>query len=103
MGVLSRLFADRKTGKVPHWLGVMTTVLFNAMWMSYDGVFKKWFGDGERTQVVEGGDGDGAAAGQQKWNVWSGYGRRRRSSFVLPGQGLGAARDEEKDRLLADW
>ncbi|KAH7027527.1 uncharacterized protein B0I36DRAFT_327275 [Microdochium trichocladiopsis] len=106
----SRLFADKDTGRVPSWLGVAMTVLMNLMWMVYDGVFKKWFGDGERTEQKpddDGGDDADEVNGtkvNQKWNLWSGYGRRdRRSSFVLPGQGLGAVCDEEKNRLLDDW
>ncbi|KZL67320.1 gliotoxin biosynthesis protein [Colletotrichum incanum] len=45
-----------KEGKVPLWLGVTLGVIFNLLWMTYDGVLKPVFGDGERTQ--EEGDED---------------------------------------------
>ncbi|MCJ1309945.1 hypothetical protein MMC25_003606 [Agyrium rufum] len=53
-------------GKAPAWLLKLSRVVFWAMWMSYDGLFKPMFGDGERT--VEGGkagDGDGDGDGDR--------------------------------------
>ncbi|KAK1833746.1 hypothetical protein QBC39DRAFT_253796 [Podospora conica] len=81
----SRVFADDK-GKVPPWVAAATTVMFNLVWMSYDGVAESIFGDGERT--VE-GDGEGKE-------------RRRASSrrySQLRGGG-GQLVDEEKTGLL---
>ncbi len=45
---LGKLFAD-DDGKIPAWLVGIMTILFRAVWGSYDLVFKKMFGDGERT------------------------------------------------------
>lgn len=39
-----------KEGKVPLWLGVSLSVVFNMLWMGYDAVLKRVFGDGERTE-----------------------------------------------------
>lgn len=36
-------------GRTPKWFQRLTAIIFAAMWLSYDGVFKKVFGDGERT------------------------------------------------------
>jgi len=46
---LSRIFADDK-GRIPKWLVILSNSMFAAIWASYDGLFKKVFGDGERTQ-----------------------------------------------------
>ena len=53
---LGRLFADDK-GRTPGWLRELTGGIFKACWSSYDGFFKRIFGDGERT--VTDGDNDG--------------------------------------------
>ncbi|KAM5347873.1 hypothetical protein ACJ41O_007697 [Fusarium nematophilum] len=53
---LSKILAD-KDGKIPRWLAITVTVLFNVTWMTYDSVFKPVFGDGERTE--DPGDGKG--------------------------------------------
>lgn len=45
---LNKRFAD-DSGKSPKWLTVLTGTIFSAMWASYDGFFKRMFGDGERT------------------------------------------------------
>ncbi|KAJ4987844.1 gliotoxin biosynthesis protein [Stagonosporopsis vannaccii] len=45
---LSRRLQDDK-GRAPKWFQRLTTMIFAGMWLSYDGVFKKVFGDGERT------------------------------------------------------
>ena len=45
---LSQKLQDKK-GRVPWWVGKLTAMVFGCMWLSYDGVFKKAFGDGERT------------------------------------------------------
>ena len=57
---LARMFHD-KSGRSPEWLQRFTGVMFRGVWISYDGVFKRVFGDGERTQ--EGGGGK-----QDSWN-----------------------------------
>lgn len=53
---LNSVFGD-EDGKAPAWLVAVTGALFRGMWMSYDGVFYKLFGDGERT-VYEDEDED---------------------------------------------
>lgn len=53
---LSRKLQDDK-GRAPKWFAAMTAMVFKGMWVSYDGVFKGVFGDGERTI----GDDTGAA------------------------------------------
>ena len=45
---LNSTFAD-ENGKAPAWLVAVTGAVFRGMWTSYDGVFLKLFGDGERT------------------------------------------------------
>lgn len=45
---ISRRLQDKK-GRAPKWLARLTALIFAGMWLSYDGVFKKTFGDGERT------------------------------------------------------
>ncbi|KAF2184995.1 hypothetical protein K469DRAFT_708255 [Zopfia rhizophila CBS 207.26] len=44
-------------GRSPKWLTVLSGWLFAGMWRSYDGGFRKVFGDGERTEEQE-GDGE---------------------------------------------
>ena len=39
----------RKDGTYPPWFAKFATAVFTACWASYDGVFCKLFGDGERT------------------------------------------------------
>lgn len=55
---LGRLFADKK-GKMPSWLAKLSNLVFAAAWFSYDHMFKKLFGDGERTQKVDEEQADG--------------------------------------------
>ncbi|KAF2831998.1 hypothetical protein CC86DRAFT_365904 [Ophiobolus disseminans] len=45
---LSRQLQDEK-GRAPKWFAFLTALVFKGMWVSYDGAFKKVFGDGERT------------------------------------------------------
>lgn len=45
---LAKLLADER-GRSPAWLTSLLNIYFNACWMSYDLVFKRIFGDGERT------------------------------------------------------
>lgn len=52
---LNGRFADER-GKSPKWLVALTGAIFKGAWVSYDGVFKRVFGDGERTQD-EGSEG----------------------------------------------
>lgn len=58
---LSRKMQDKK-GRAPWWLGQLSALLFAGMWLSYDQVFRKGFGDGERTV------GDEAIRGEQYRN-----------------------------------
>lgn len=45
---LSKQFSDEK-GRAPKWVANMSALVFKGMWTSYDGAFKRSFGDGERT------------------------------------------------------
>ncbi|KAI1336902.1 hypothetical protein F5Y15DRAFT_418470 [Xylariaceae sp. FL0016] len=49
---LGKLVADER-GTAPRWLAMTMTVVFNFMWILYDGILKKFFGDGERTMEDE--------------------------------------------------
>jgi hypothetical protein len=46
---LGKIFAD-KQGKLPAWLTKISNFMFTAVWLSYDSLFKRTFGDGERTE-----------------------------------------------------
>ncbi|KAL7628826.1 hypothetical protein AAE478_000341 [Parahypoxylon ruwenzoriense] len=86
---LSSLLAD-KDGAVPRWLAVSSTVSINLMWMAYDGFFKPWFGDGERTIEEDDRDSD-ASIGRDTG--------RRDPSMIRNEHVWGS----EKSLLLADW
>lgn len=45
---LNKVFGD-ENGQAPAWLVAVTGVVFRGMWTSYDAVFFRLFGDGERT------------------------------------------------------
>ena len=45
---LNGIFGD-ENGQAPAWLVAVTGAIFRGMWTSYDGVFFRLFGDGERT------------------------------------------------------
>lgn len=44
-----------KDGRIPDWLAKLIGILFTLMWGTYDGGFKRVFGDGERTGYKEDG------------------------------------------------
>lgn len=46
---LSSLFAD-KHGRSPQWVASYGNLVFGAVWLCYDFIFKPVFGDGERTE-----------------------------------------------------
>lgn len=46
--MLGQALAD-ENGRMPGWLAVCASLTFRAMWASYDLLFKRVFGDGERT------------------------------------------------------
>lgn len=48
--VLTKVLAGGD-GRAPHWILVLQRGLMTLMWASYDGGFKKMFGDGERTEI----------------------------------------------------
>lgn len=52
---LGSMFAD-KNGVLPGWLKMLTAAVFKSCWISYDGMFKPLFGDGERSIPDGGGD-----------------------------------------------
>lgn len=78
----SKLFPS-KDGKMPRWLAIMMTVLFNIIWMSYDVFYKPTFGDGERTEDGEEKNLD---------SVWSSWKSEKVSQV-----------DEEKVGLLSEY
>ncbi len=55
---LYSVFGD-ESGQAPAWLVALSGAIFRGMWTSYDGVFIKLFGDGERT-LYEDEDDDNA-------------------------------------------
>lgn len=59
---LSRTLQDKK-GRAPWWFAKLSAMLFAGMWMSYDGLFKGLFGDGERTV------GDELLWRKENWNT----------------------------------
>ncbi|KAF6837247.1 hypothetical protein CMUS01_05092 [Colletotrichum musicola] len=69
-----------RDGKLPGWVDTALAVVFNLLWIVYDSVLKRVFGDGERT-IEDNGDG-------------AGYRRRR---FWRDGR---VGTDEEKVGLL---
>jgi hypothetical protein len=86
-----RWFADGR-GRSPPWVVTATTVVLNLVWMSYDYVGKKLFGDGERTE--DGGERETEAVAPLK---------ARRASFASGLRGKGEVVDEEKRALLDDY
>lgn len=78
---MSRRLQDDK-GRAPKWFARLSAMIFAGMWLSYDGVFKKAFGDGERT------------IGDEMDGEWKGtpYTCKEPSSYS----------DAEKDGLLED-
>lgn len=58
---LGRALAD-EDGRMPSWLAACTSMVFRVMWGSYDLLFKRVFGDGERT--VEGEESSRVGAGK---------------------------------------
>lgn len=48
MLTLAKIVAD-KDGRTPKWHARIMDVLFKGVWWSYDGVYKRVYGDGERT------------------------------------------------------
>jgi hypothetical protein len=79
-----RVFADAK-GRSPAWMMGFSTVVMNLVWVSYDALGKRAFGDGERT--MEEGEGQEGVRG-------------RRGSFASALRGKEEAVDEEKKGLL---
>lgn len=49
---LNKVFGD-ENGQAPAWLVAVTGVIFRGMWTSYDKVFFRIFGDGERTHYKD--------------------------------------------------
>lgn len=83
----SRLVSD-KDGNMPRWMAVTMVVLMNLMWMSYDAVFVKLFGDGERTMEDDDDDDGERVATRRRKNRW----------LQMEGGTM-----NEKNRLLSDW
>ncbi|TVY87150.1 Gamma-glutamyl cyclotransferase [Lachnellula willkommii] len=63
---LGQMVADGD-GKVPVWFAKVTAWIFIGMWGSYDRVYKKAFGDGERTVGDTDEDGDEEMGVGKQW------------------------------------
>ncbi|KAF2441235.1 hypothetical protein P171DRAFT_434909 [Karstenula rhodostoma CBS 690.94] len=63
---LNTQFQDDK-GRSPPWLAQLATLLFMGVWRSYDGAFKKAFGDGERTEGDETSSKRGNGMNEEQW------------------------------------
>lgn len=64
-----QIFADKKTGRVPRWLGTITYTVFAMMWKSYDMVWKKVFGSGEVSNGAWKALGSGVGAVGWQWKA----------------------------------
>lgn len=62
---LSKVLADGE-GKMPDWLAQIMGLLMKSIWLSYDRVLKRNFGDGERTI----GDGEGGKGDWDEQKQW---------------------------------
>ena len=69
---MTGLMAD-ETGKLPGWLAGGVTAMFNLMWISYDSVYSKIFGDGERTEAER--DATGSPDEEKTSLLANGHGR----------------------------
>lgn len=74
---LNSTFSD-ENGKAPAWLVAVTGAIFQGMWTSYDGVFFKLFGDGERTGDEDEDETDGTVrvGSSTKYDAVSEKGKR---------------------------
>ncbi|PSN60519.1 gliotoxin biosynthesis protein GliK [Corynespora cassiicola Philippines] len=61
-------FKDEK-GKAPKWLAKMSAAVFQGMWTSYDAVFKRLFGDGERTEGLDDEEDEGEEKGKDMYTM----------------------------------
>ncbi|KAL9105839.1 MAG: hypothetical protein Q9227_009047 [Pyrenula ochraceoflavens] len=86
----ARFFAG-EDGRFPEWLVKLSAAIFSGMWATYDGVFRKVFGDGERT-VGDGRD-DGVEPGRGKRRKL--VKRRRLDGDGNGGRGYGAVCGEK--------
>jgi hypothetical protein len=59
-------FQDDK-GRSPPWLAQLAGLLFLGIWRSYDGAFKKAFGDGERTKGDDTLSKKGTKINEEEW------------------------------------
>jgi hypothetical protein len=81
-----------KDGKAPKWLGVLMGWLFLGLWTSYDALWKKVFGDGERTEGDEEDD-----ATKKRGIVLD---EEMTAGLKISSWNRGS---DEKNRLLRDW
>ena len=75
---LNSVFGNDR-GQAPAWLVAITGAIFRAMWTSYDGVFVRLFGDGERTHYEE--EEDKEAAWPGPWTKYDGVAEKRSSGY----------------------
>jgi hypothetical protein len=70
---ITKMFQDDK-GRSPKWLVLLGEMIFMSMWLNYDAVWKKTFGDGERTQ---GQDDDNEKNVGMRRRTWAYEGLRK--------------------------
>ncbi|KAL2161673.1 hypothetical protein VTH06DRAFT_8235 [Thermothelomyces fergusii] len=94
--IAGRRLADER-GRSPAWVAAAAAVIMNLVWMSYDCVGKRVFGDGERTVEPKGEDRVLLAGSGTEWR-W-----RRKKSLVNELRGKIEASDEEKTPFLGAY
>lgn len=67
---LGRKFQDNK-GRSPWWVARLSSMVFAAIWLSYDSVFKPTFGDGERTVGDDGLEDREISIGEATFTAYS--------------------------------
>ena len=63
MFALAQRFRDDK-GRSPKWVVALSEMFFFCMWMTYDGAYKRIFGDGERTEGLDDDNDDAERFGE---------------------------------------
>jgi hypothetical protein len=70
-----QIFADKKTGRMPEWLGTFTDGVSRAVWGNYERVWKPVIGSGETTggrgsSVTAFRTGDISGKGGAEMRMW---------------------------------
>lgn len=77
---LNKRFAG-KDGRAPTWLIFVTSAIFKGLWVAYDAVLYRVFGDGERTGFDEAGEVEGRKRGYDGFEE-KGFDEDRRTDGV---------------------